>query len=161
MDGLLISTNTSLTLVLFTLEYTRAFRLPSQSSLDQAQKEDSAAFTPTRDAGDVLDADQASGYAFSRIITFPSLNAESSSSSIALEDSVLHSVRAAWERITANDDSGSRGRFMVFPERESEGNGDGDNQRGSELDDDGQVLHESGVRAEAVQAEFMGDRKSA
>ncbi len=45
--------------------------------------------------------------------------------SLALEDEVLKDVRAAWERITA-DDGDARGRFLLFEDREGLGGGDDD-----------------------------------
>ena len=42
-------------------------------------------------------------------------------STIALENTALHSVRKAWERITAEDKPEDKGTFLVFPERETEG----------------------------------------
>ena len=41
-------------------------------------------------------------------------------STIALENTVLHSVRKVWERITAEDKPEDKGTFMVFAERETE-----------------------------------------
>ena len=52
------------------------------------------------------------------VITLPSTGS-APGSTIALEDSVLHSVRAAWDRITAHDDPETKGSFMVFSERET------------------------------------------
>ena len=156
VKGLLESTRTPPTSVLLTLTYMRALPPPSQPSPAKPQQGTFATSASTPIANNNPNAGQVSESSPSGIIVLPHLDADSSSSAIALEDSVLHYVRAAWEKITADDDLGSRGSFMVFPERETEKSGDGGEGEGLELDDDDQALDKAEQRVEREEQRLTG-----